>query len=76
MARNKQSITTRSCMWLPTRKRSNKKLLTNSGNVCSNVNTTRSNIDCALWIDRDAGVAFKKKNTAFLHVRRPLYERV
>ncbi|PIA12601.1 hypothetical protein COEREDRAFT_84021, partial [Coemansia reversa NRRL 1564] len=76
MARNKQSITTRSCMWLPARKRSNKKLLTNSGNVCSDVNTTHSIIDCALWMDRDAGVAFKKKNTAFLHVRRPPYERV
>ncbi|PIA14544.1 hypothetical protein COEREDRAFT_82674, partial [Coemansia reversa NRRL 1564] len=43
------------------------KLLTNSGNVCSDVNTTRSIIDCASWMDRDAGVAFKKKNTAFLH---------
>ncbi|PIA13198.1 hypothetical protein COEREDRAFT_83662, partial [Coemansia reversa NRRL 1564] len=61
MARNKQSITTCSCMWLPVRKRSNKKLLTNSGNVCSYVNTTRSIIDCALWMDRDTGVTFKKK---------------
>ncbi|PIA13582.1 hypothetical protein COEREDRAFT_83407, partial [Coemansia reversa NRRL 1564] len=45
------------CMWLPARKRSNKKLLTNSGNVCSDVNTTRSIIDCASWMDRDAGTA-------------------
>ncbi|PIA14572.1 hypothetical protein COEREDRAFT_82606 [Coemansia reversa NRRL 1564] len=35
MAQNKQSITTRSYMWLPVGKRSNKKLLTNLGNVCS-----------------------------------------
>ncbi|PIA12986.1 hypothetical protein COEREDRAFT_83780, partial [Coemansia reversa NRRL 1564] len=74
MVWNKQSITTCSCMWLPAQKHSNKKLLTNLGNVCSNVNTTCSIIDCVSWMDRDTGITFKKKNTAFLHVRRPPYE--